>query len=253
MQQITFEHIHKSGQVVLNNELFKHFHFQEVLLMYNGNFIEFKRVPTLEEFIQTKNYLQDFHQNKGQYHLKFNWPPSHKITNEILRYLKEEEFDFSFIELYAIDPKNFPKVESHPDIKIVAVSEETLEDYLALQYEFDLTYGADYADQKVKVHKSHFQNSNYLQILAYYKGVPAGLVDVIISENTAEIDGLEVKEEFRNKGIAKRIQRFVMDQYLDKTVILVADGEDTPREMYQKQNYQLMGFQYEILKILPKL
>jgi hypothetical protein len=33
MQQITFEHIHKSGQVVLNNELFKHFHFQEVCIM----------------------------------------------------------------------------------------------------------------------------------------------------------------------------------------------------------------------------
>jgi hypothetical protein len=32
-------------------------------------------------------------------------------------------------------------------------------------------------------------------------------------------------------------------------VILVADGEDTPRLMYQKQNYHCLGFRYEVQKV----
>ena len=89
-----------------------------------------------------------------------------------------------------------------------------------------------------------------MQIMAYYQGLPAGAVDVIIAEETAEIDGLSVKEAFQKKGIGSRLQRFVMDTFADKTIILVADGEDTPREMYQKQNYQYLGFQYEIQKVI---
>lgn len=40
-----------------------------------------------------------------------------------------------------------------------------------------------------------------------------------------------------------------MNQFFDKTVILVADGEDTPREMYRKQHYQYLGFKYVVMKI----
>lgn len=40
-----------------------------------------------------------------------------------------------------------------------------------------------------------------------------------------------------------------MESFPEKTVILVADGEDTPREMYKKQNYQYHGFRYETQKV----
>ena len=85
--------------------------------------------------------------------------------------------------------------------------------------------------------------------MAFYKGSPAGYVDVIISNETVEIDNLTVDEEFQKKGIGSRLQKFVMDSFPEKVVILVADGEDTPREMYKKQNYQYHGFKYEILKL----
>jgi hypothetical protein len=42
----------------------------------------------------------------------------------------------------------------------------------------------------------------------------------------------------------------VMDRFANNTIILVADGEDTPREMYQKQNYRYLGFRYEAQKVL---
>ncbi|MGA5689718.1 GNAT family N-acetyltransferase [Cytobacillus pseudoceanisediminis] len=72
---------------------------------------------------------------------------------------------------------------------------------------------------------------------------------MIIKEYTAEIDGLMVHEDFQKKGIGRRLQKSVMDQFKDKTIILVADGEDTPKEMYRRQNYQYLGKQYNLLKI----
>ncbi|WP_040373640.1 GNAT family N-acetyltransferase, partial [Peribacillus psychrosaccharolyticus] len=65
----------------------------------------------------------------------------------------------------------------------------------------------------------------------------------------AEIDGLTVDENFRNKGIGSKLQEFVMETFPEKLVILIADGEDTAREMYKKQNYQYHGFKYEAQKI----
>ena len=66
-------------------------------------------------------------------------------------------------------------------------------------------------------------------VLALYKGTPAGTVDVIISKDTAEIDNLGVDEAFQKKGIGSRIQKFVMDTFQDKTILLVADGMDTSK------------------------
>lgn len=63
--------------------------------------------------------------------------------------------------------------------------------------------------------------------MAYYKGNPAGYVDIIISNETAEIDNLSVEEKYRNKGIGSKLQNYVMETFPQKTVILIADGEDT--------------------------
>lgn len=40
-----------------------------------------------------------------------------------------------------------------------------------------------------------------------------------------------------------------MSEFADKTIILVADEEDTPREMYVKQGYTYIGKQYNVLKM----
>ncbi|MHA6260051.1 GNAT family N-acetyltransferase [Sporosarcina sp. CAU 1771] len=80
-------------------------------------------------------------------------------------------------------------------------------------------------------------------------GSPAGCVEVIIADETVEIDDLTVDESFRNKGIGSRLQKFVMESFPNRVVLLVADGEDTPREMYKKQNYNYYGFKYEVQKI----
>src|SRR5690606_20488073 len=98
-------------------------------------------------------------------------------------------------------------------------------------------------------HLRNYRDKSIQQFIAFYKGKAAGSVDVIIKERTAEIDGLMVHEELQKKGIGSRLQKSVMDQFKDRTIILVADGDDTPKEMYRRQNYLYLGKQYNLLKV----
>ncbi len=249
MHNVTFKDIYKQGKVVENNELYRHIHFPEFLLLYDGNYIEFKKMPSAQEFAAIASYLRKFHKHNGQHHVKFYLPENEKPTEELIEFFKEEEFDYSFIELYAIDPKDFPSMSNKAEIQIETVKDINFDDYLAIQYEQEIMYGEDFATQKVKFHRERLESPNFVQYIALFDGKPAGSVDVIIGEHTVEIDGLLVKEDFRHQGIASRLQERVMKDFANKTVILVADGEDTPREMYQKQNYKLISYQYEILKL----
>jgi GNAT superfamily N-acetyltransferase len=247
MTHITYKNIHRDGRLVKENELYKHVHDQEFLERYSSNYIEFLRAPRLEEFRETADYLKDYHAARGQKHVKFHLPENKKPIDGLSDHLASKGFEISFTELYAIHPNDFPRMEEDPDIRVEVISD--LDDYLVFQYEQDLIYGESFAKGKVAVHRQHFEDDHVTQLLAYYKGHPAGSVDVILKEGTAEIDGLMVHDDYRKKGIASRLQQKVMELYPDRTVILVADGEDTPREMYQKQNYRYQGFQYEIQKI----
>ncbi|CPR05043.1 acetyltransferase [Staphylococcus aureus] len=44
------------------------------------------------------------------------------------------------------------------------------------------------------------------------------------------------------------MQAFVAEIAKDKPIILVADGEDTAKDMYKRQGYIYSGFQFETLK-----
>lgn len=247
--QITFEDIFIHGHVVFEDNLFKHYHFPEMLSRYDSNFIEYKSFPTLDEFKDAETYLREYHQKKGQKHLKFKFPVNEKVPMELVDYLNQEDYDIGFLELYAIEPNLFPKVKENPDIDVQIVTEKNLKSFLAFQYQQDIVFGSNFANQKVELNKQIFKDPNFMQLLALYKGTPAGAVDVIITRDTAEIDNLGVDEAFQRKGIGSRIQKFVMDTFRDKSVILVADGQDTPKEMYKRQNYQYLGYQYYTQKV----
>jgi GNAT superfamily N-acetyltransferase len=249
MKQITFENIYTLGNIVLENKQYRHFHYPEMLIRYDSNFIEFKTLPSITEFEKAANYLREYHLKHGQKHVKFYFPANEKLTEELFEYMDQLGYVIGFTELYAIQPDQFPLVKKNPDIEIEVVTDKNFETFLTLQYQQDLEFGSEFADQKIDLHKRHFEEQNIQQLIAVYNGTPAGSVDVIITDETAEIDSLYVDESFQKKGIGSRLQRFIMDQYPTKIVILVADGEDTPREMYRRQNYQYLGFKYGAHKV----
>ncbi|KAF0819988.1 MULTISPECIES: GNAT family N-acetyltransferase [unclassified Cytobacillus] len=250
MEKITFQDIYKPGHTVLENALFIHNHNPDMLLQYDSNFISFKRMPSVQEFEEAHQYLRDFHQKYGQKHVRFYFPDDEELSEELLAYFqKDEDYTIGFLELFAILPGDFPEVHVKEEIIVENVTDETWNDYLEFQYEHDSVYGETFAEKKKAQHLRNYRDKSIQQFIAFYKGKAAGSVDVIIKERTAEIDGLMVHEEFQKKGIGSRLQKSVMDQFKDRTIILVADGDDTPKEMYRRQNYLYLGKQYNLLKV----
>ncbi|MDQ0268216.1 GNAT family N-acetyltransferase [Cytobacillus purgationiresistens] len=250
MQNTKFEQIHHFGETIFENHLYKHIHYPEMLVMYDANFLQFKRIPSLDEFRISEKHLMDFHLSNHQEHVKFYFPAQEHLPAELLFYLKQNFYVVGFLELYTIEPERFPTIINDPDIQVQFVEKENLALFLQLQKKWDLEHGEEFATRNQTVHLKNYHNTEVVQALAFYKGEPAGSVNVFLSQTTAEIDSLTVLETYRNKKIGSRLQQAVMKHYHDKTFILVADGEDTPREMYIKQGYQYGGFRYEAMKLV---
>ncbi|GAA0498169.1 GNAT family N-acetyltransferase [Salinibacillus aidingensis] len=249
MAKWTFNHIETIGHITEDNDFYRQYHYPEMLIRYDSNFIEFKQMPTLVQLKELEQNMREFHRQYNQRHLKFEFPDNQKPVFDVMNYLKENKYDVGFLELYSIEPDQFPRVENHPDIEVKEVTDELFNDFIKLQYKQDIENGEEFAKGKIQLNERQHKNDQYMKVVAYYKGKPAGTMNVILSEQTVEIDDLAVLEEHQRKGIGSRLQRFVMDRFPESTIILVADGEDTPREMYQKQGYQYQGFKYEALKI----
>ncbi len=130
--KITFENINTLGNIVFENKLYKHIHYPEMLVRYDSNFIEFKKMPSLSEFIEAASYLREYHLKNNQRHIKFYFPANEKLATELVDYLNQSGYDIGFLELYAIQPNQFPPMDDRPDIEIQVVSEENLKPFLLI-------------------------------------------------------------------------------------------------------------------------
>ncbi|KGR79668.1 GNAT family N-acetyltransferase [Ureibacillus sinduriensis] len=248
MKQITFNQIHRDGEIILETKEYKQIHEAAFLSRYDSNLIIWKCMPTVELLQEAEDHLRKFHIQTNQKHIKFIFPPNEKVTDEVQTYLSSNNYSIGFLELYSIQPKEF-SASRNTEIFIQFVTEKELDDFLLLQFNEDLHFGENFAKEKQTFLRKLHTNDNVHFIIAYDQLKPSGSVIVIDKEDITEIDNLFVLEAYQRKGIGSAIQHFIMEHFHNKTIILVADGEDTPREMYRRQNYHLEGFQYEALKV----
>lgn len=246
--ELSFRNINIFAQVERETELYRHYQLDEVKDRYDSNFIEFLSTPTLSELKEAMYYLQHKHGQSGRQFLKAVFPQDEDIPLELHQYLLTNQFEIGCLEMYAIEPNCFTCKSIRPEVKIEFVSEKTLEGYLAIHYQDAQQWGEGYAQAKQAMLKRDFEQKRKAQIVALLNGQVIGSVDVIESANTAEIDNLFVLPAYQKQGVGTKMQQFVMKQYVEKTIILVADGDDTPREMYTKQGYTYIGKQLNALK-----
>lgn len=249
MSRLNFKNIYTAGAVVNESDLYIHYHNPKMLIKYDDNYLEFLKMPTLEQFKEAAAYLHDFHLQRNQYHVKFKFPENKKPVEELIHYFITCNYDYTYLELFAIQPNQFPRVQENSDLTIQLVSEVNFDHYLYTKYQQDSAFGKEFANAQRDAYQQEFQDPSKLQILSYFRGNISGSLNIIIGQNIAEIDGLYVLEAYRNKGIASAMQQFIMNTFPDKTIIVLADGEDTPREMYIKQKYRYLAFQYEVQKV----
>lgn len=251
---ISFNTINRYSEVIDENEFFKQYFNSAYSLRYDSNFFQLKYQPSLSEFELIEEMQLQFHEAEGLNHIKFYWPENKGFTPEIVTYFEKENYEIEMLELYAIDPLKFNQKINSDYIKVVPLSIETIADFKRINYPNDLIFGEDFADMKQVMYEDILLDPKIIPYIAYVNDTAAGTLVSILGEETVEIDDLLTINEFRNQGVAAALQAEVMEfaQKKGKQVILLADADDTPREMYIKQNYTYMGYQLGAQKILTK-
>ncbi len=177
-----------------------------------------------------------------QAHVKFTFPPD--ITVPML-----EDYELSELEIYELTTPMFAVNEA---ITVQFVDATTVPDFLRLSYDEALPFGEKYAKEREAWLCRKLQQ-DFVAVIAYYQNEAVGAVELIVQENTVELDQFFVREAFQRQGIGSTIQAFIEAHFLYHTIFLVADASDTPREMYQRQGYDYCATFYELTKQPPSL
>ena len=163
---LTFSNIYNPGVIEKESNDFSHLAFMEVPELYDGNFIKWKEMPALETLKQVENYMKETHLSRGQNHVKFIFPQDEKISEVLVEYLTEQQYDIGFLEMYAINPKSFAS-DGSGTAQVQFISKETLQAYCTIHYEEAKQWGESYALSKRELLKKIFvtnENSRLLHL-----------------------------------------------------------------------------------------
>lgn len=235
-----FKNTYLFSTVSAQTPYFTQYHQDKMPDVKQVNFMAFHLNPAQEIFQFLESFQKDFHHETGQDFLRFHWPEDEGIYPETFNYLSENEYRLGRMELLKISPQDFPTSSSQPDITVTSLKEEHMEDYLSLNYEADLEHGKTYAEQKQIQYQGYLKRPHIQPYLAFQEGRLASSIDLIAVKSHIEINSLYVHPDYRRQGIAQALQARAMEiaEAQESDVILIADAEDTPIDMYKKQGYE---------------
>ncbi|MFO8068460.1 MAG: GNAT family N-acetyltransferase [Alkalibacterium sp.] len=241
---VTFEAVATHSTLIDENDFFSHYYDSEAKSRYDSNFFQLKYSPTKTEFelIETMHWI--FSEDNNLTHVKFYWPENQGIHPDTLDYLNQEEYGLEKLELYSIHPAAFNITAKNPDISIQVVTYENLDAFKAINYMEDKIISTAFAEAKQPFYDKLFQDESITFLLAYYQGKAAGSCIMVESTEGLELDDLFTLKEYRLKGVAKALLDYIIKQAASKQkiVFLVADAEDSPKEMYIKSGFSYEGF-----------
>ncbi|MCE4955993.1 GNAT family N-acetyltransferase [Macrococcoides caseolyticum] len=246
---ITFKDTKVDAELFSENERYKHYHTPSQLIKYYANYFEYKVMPDVKSFIEDYHVQRAFHDQYQQKHALFIFPENNTLSQTLIDTAQQYGFGVEKMELYLLEQAPETKAT---DIEVVQVvtNDDVFKDFLEVCREGDLEYGEEFADLKALTHRRDLHDETVLQFVGYQHGFPAGKIEAIESEAFIEVDDFYVLDAMRKQGVGTSLQQAIW-QYAGmkgKQVILIADGNDSPREMYQKQGYIKVSERYELLR-----
>ncbi len=248
----SFQHIQHFSKIVEKNELFTQYSNESFGFYYEANYIQLYFNPTLAEFHLLEKIQADYQISLNQHHLNFHWPKDTGLYLEVLDYLSQKGYEIGKLELFHLAPKHFNKTRSNPTVHIQSVTDNTLAAFLALNFDEDRNISPSFAEAKQNLYRYQYEHSNVSFLLATIKQEPIGSLLLIESADYLEVDNVLTAAFWRKKGVASELLDYVRKQasMLGKEVILLADTEASPREMYLTQGFQKIASQIHALKKL---
>ncbi|RTX82616.1 N-acetyltransferase [Staphylococcus piscifermentans] len=240
--------IEETGEIAFQDHVKTIYLTPDEPLTYYSNKWVYHEMPQFEQWLKDAETQLQQHHAQGSHHLMFTFPENTELSLAFQDYLEKESYELGLMEMYAIEAEAL-KGEIPDTLKIEWVDGDNLDDYLTIHRTFALQFGEDYADESERTIRKSFQDEQQVKrIVVYYQNQPVGSLDAIETEQTLEIDSFGVIESMRRQGIGRTMQAFVAAHAEGKPIILVADGEDTAKDMYIKQGYTFISYRYQILK-----
>ncbi|MEL0537865.1 GNAT family N-acetyltransferase [Staphylococcus debuckii] len=248
MVQLSMDLIDETGEIAFQDDVKTVYLTPEEPLTYYSNKWVYHEMPEFEQWLKDAETQLQQHHAQGSHHLMFTFPENTELSLTFQDYLEKESYELGLMEMYAIEAGAL-KGKIPDTLEIEWVNEDNLDDYLSIHRTFAIQFGEDYADESERTIRKNFQDEQQVKrIVVYYQNQPVGSLDAIETEQTLEIDSFGVIESMRRQGIGRAMQAFVAAYAEDKPIILVADGEDTAKDMYIKQGYTFISYRYQILK-----
>lgn len=238
--------------VVDENEFFVQYLSESYPWRYDSNFFILKFQPYLQEFKLIEEMQLVSHRQNQMNHLRFFWPLNTGLTNEVTNYFNREAYMLDLLELYSIEPTSFKPSKGNDHVTVEIVNDQTLNAFKSFNYPSDKEYGLEFANKKRTFYDDLLENEHSRLYIATINHTVVGSLLTFESKQFIEIDDVLVHEDYRHQKIATSLQLKVMEEATekDKTVILIADGEDSVKDMYQRQGYKLHGYHIGALKTL---
>ncbi|WP_229294252.1 GNAT family N-acetyltransferase [Staphylococcus kloosii] len=247
MSNVTMRNIYQSGQLKMEDDNKLIYLTPSEPIVYVSNYWIYKQMPSVKQWVNDIETQSTMHKAQGSNHLSFTFPENETPDDQLLKEIKDKDFELSYLELYAISPEEL-NFNTTIDIDVQFVTQDNIEDYLSIHQVFAKPFGDDYLQQSTEIIRDQFVDDNKDRIIAYKGTIPVGIMDLIKSEDTIEIDGFGVLPDYQRQGIGQVMQIFVATVANNRTIILVADGEDTAKDMYLKQGYVYISYSYNVLK-----
>ncbi len=212
---------------------------------YYANYLDYKKMPTLDDFINDLLYLNEEQADYPTEYALTLFPESQEIPDELLTFLTDNGFELSkhIIFTNTIDRRSLSTKSIEPII-VEALSDAYFMDYLQLKYSQNMEYGKDYADHMLAYNQVHLPEKGSKIFIARDGDKLIGDVTAWYYDKYIEIDDFSILQEYRGKGIGSELQRQASKGYND--LILISEEEN--RNMYQHQGYQEVSFYWTALK-----
>ncbi|MCO0861407.1 GNAT family N-acetyltransferase [Staphylococcus pasteuri] len=248
MKHLTMSDIYLEGNIFLEDSMKTVYLTPSDALQFANNTWLYHQCPSQVQWLKDIETQKEMHVAQGSNHLSFYFPENDQLNEQWFELFKELGFELGVLEFYIIEANDLAQLSRNKDVRLIKVNRTNLNDYLDIYYQFSLPYGKKYAKKNVEKIRQNFDNMKAIPMIGYLENKPVGIVDVIENKNSVEIDGFGVLENYQRTGIGRTMQSYIGELAGQRPVILVADGEDTVKDMYLKQGYVYRSFRYQILK-----
>jgi spore maturation protein CgeE len=219
--------------------------------MYNHNFTYIKKaLPSnrLKELIEEETAINKG-ENKDFLRLTMDEMPGVDFLEESAGKLSLEHYGFYSYSLMKSPDWNVLKGY---EIKIVQ-SSSMVEDLVTMDVTVDSERcGEDFCCRRARRKgKVYLSDETLYSYVCYNSGLPVGKCDLYLHEGTAKIEDFEVLPDYQRRGVGTTVLKYLIDQALNggaNTIYLVADEDDTPKEMYLKLGFDKVGETFALFR-----